>query len=624
MVVGAATSTGRPWPGWQRLPVDAIAFLVIAVVTVAIREPFLHHGMTFCDASWFFHFGRRALDGDVPYRDYVFQVGPLPIYVDALFQKLFGGTYMASMYASLFIHVLRVFVLWALVRRLAGCKAATLLACFGMLDAFFGWSHHWSWAYAQLFIALAGLSYVAATRATSERRVLMYLGLCGLSVGANVFARQATAITSGGILLVATAALLARGIYLTRRRFVALWLGFGAALAILAGALACAGALGPAIRQVFLDAPEKKGVHGVTAVLDAVSGGAVTIVGAPWWWGLVHFLVLPALFIAGVLVVASRGDRTTSTRTIAMFAVPVCLVLALASRHAELAYVGDMPRCWLIAILVFVVATPRRLRAWFGIEPMTAVVLGGLSLGSDAALEMSYPGRGWGDWISLLLGAALVVLASARLTTRRKTAVCAGFALAGLAHFAVCWYLDLHPFAKPDGADGTLGQTAFATRSPLLEGTLVSEPRARMVDWLTQHVRPGDTCFVYGIIPVLYDVLGCKNPTDIDVTIPDFITVRDAERALAILRAHPPDFVIAQERSFMNPPLSVELEGRVAFYSVMNSRASEAMHSGLRRLVTEQYEDLGLVADVLGPELTRQVVFLWDCPPYTRLYRRRH
>src|SRR6185436_4837201 len=84
----------------RRVPVDAVAFAAIAVATIAVRAPFLHHGMTFSDASWFFHFGRRALQGDVPYRDYVFQVGPLPIYVDALFQKLFGGTYLVSLYAA--------------------------------------------------------------------------------------------------------------------------------------------------------------------------------------------------------------------------------------------------------------------------------------------------------------------------------------------------------------------------------------------------------------------------------------------------------------------------------------------------------------------------------------------
>jgi hypothetical protein len=73
----------------------------------------------------------------------------------------------------------------------------------------------------------------------------------------------------------------------------------------------------------------------------------------------------------------------------------------------------------------------------------------------------------------------------------------------------------------------------------------------------------------------------------------------------------------------MNPPLSADLEGRVEYYSVMNSSASKAMYLGLRRLVIDQYDDLGLVADVIGPTLTKQSVWAWDSPPSTRLYRRR-
>lgn len=614
----------RPLLAARRVPIDAVAFAAIAVATVAVRAPFLRHGMTFSDASWFFHFGRRALQGDVPYRDYVFQVGPLPIYVDALFQKLFGGTYLVSLYAALFIHVLRVFVIWLLARRLAGWKPAALLAVFGVCDSFFAWSHHWSWAYAQLFISISGLCYLAAAEATRERRTLGYLALAGFSAGASVFARQATAITSGAVLLVATLVLLARGIYLTRRRFIALWAGFAAAFAALFGTLACAGAAGAALRQIFLDAPEKKGVNGVAAVLDAISGGSLTIGGWTWWRGFLVFLALPTLFTAGALALASRADRRTSTRTIALWLFPIGLVLGLATRHGQLIYFGDLPRCLLTVISALAIAAPRRLAAWFGIEPMTAIMLGVLPMASDMALEMSYPGRGWGDWVALVLGVVLIVLASPRLTARTKTALCAGFAFAGAVHFAGFWRSDLHPFAKDDGTDGTLTQTAFPARSPLLAGTLLSEPRARMLEWLEQYVRPGDSCFVYGIIPILYDLLECRNATKIDVTIPDFITARDAEQALDILRADPPEFVIAQEESFMNPALSLDLEGKIEWYSLMNSRGGKVIYLGLHHLVVEQYDDLGLLADLLGPKLVDQVRFAWDRPASTRLYRRRH
>jgi hypothetical protein len=112
---------------------------------------------------------------------------------------------------------------------------------------------------------------------------------------------------------------------------------------------------------------------------------------------LLHYVALPALFTAGVLAIASSANRTVPARSFAMIAILVGLAVGLASRYADLIYVGDLPRRFL---------------------------------------------------------------------------------------------------------------------------TL--------------------TCFVYGIVPILYDLVECKNPTMIDVTIPDFITAADAEHALAILRTQPP------------------------------------------------------------------------------------
>src|SRR5216683_2873756 len=79
----------------RRIPADVIALVAITVGVIVTHVPFERHGMCFNDPSWYFHFGRRVLDGDVPYRDFVFQVGPLPIYTDAAFQKIFGSTYVA-------------------------------------------------------------------------------------------------------------------------------------------------------------------------------------------------------------------------------------------------------------------------------------------------------------------------------------------------------------------------------------------------------------------------------------------------------------------------------------------------------------------------------------------------
>jgi hypothetical protein len=605
----------------RRLPIDAVALLVIAVVVVVSRRPFIRHGVVFNDPSWYFHFGHRALRGDVPYRDYVFQVGPLPIYVDALFQKLMGVKYIASMYAALLIHVLRVFVVWMLARRLAGAAAAALLCGFCAFDLYFGWAHHWSWQYAQLFLLLGGLCLVLATRAASERGALWWYALAGLSCGLLVSARQPTAVTAGAILMATTAILMIRG-QLSRRVFVALWLGFAAALVLVFGLLACAGALGPAIQQMFLDAPQKKSVSALTAVIDALSGGSAVMYRVRWWAGLLRYLALPTALVGGALYLAAHGDRALPRRTLAAALIPLALVVGLATRYAELFYFADVPRSWFTATTALAALAPDRLRAWLRVEPIVAIGLGGLPLASDWALEMSYPGRGWGDWPALATGAVMLAIASGWLSRRAKTALCAVWCAAGVIHLAVMLAAGLNPFAKTEASDGPLADTRFEVRAPELRGMQVSESRERAFTWLSKQVPRGSTCFMYGTIPVVYDLLRCHNPTRLDVTIPDFLTSRDAEDAVATLRAHPPDYLIAQEMSFMNPPISADLEGRIEVYSELNSDAAKAMYLGLRHML-DQYEDLGLVGDAIGPGLAEQAKGHWDTLQAVRLYRRK-
>src|SRR5262245_46571188 len=84
----------RRLPVWTRkVPINAVALVAIAVFVLATHVRYALHGMCFHDPSWYFHFGNSTLHGAVPYRDYIFQVGPLPIYVDAGFQGVFGETY---------------------------------------------------------------------------------------------------------------------------------------------------------------------------------------------------------------------------------------------------------------------------------------------------------------------------------------------------------------------------------------------------------------------------------------------------------------------------------------------------------------------------------------------------
>lgn len=597
-----------------------VAFIAIAALVLVPRIPFIHQGLAFNDASWMFHYGHRVLNGAVPYRDFVFQVGPLPIYVDAGFQAIFGAKLVASLYAAAAIHVVRVLAVWAVARRLAGARTAAALCVFCSFDLSFGWAHHWSWAYAQLFITTGALGFVVASRAATERRRLFGLVLAGSSAGFILASRQASAVMIVALLLVASVALLARG-RLSRREMLAIWGGVAAGIAIVLLALVCLGALGPAIQQMLLDAPEKKGAGSIRAVLDAVSGGALVLPGATWGQGVIQYLVLPMAGVSMVMrLLRQRDNATVSVGSVGMLLVPGFIVLGLFLQYAKIE-ISDLVRMFFSVTIAVTVQDPSRCQRWFGIEPLLVVGLTGLPLASEWAMEMSFPGRGWTDHGSLVVGAILFLLASARVANGIKFGVCVAFAACGLVHFG--WFLqaDRQPFALPGPDDGTRSLARFTSSEPVLEGLRMSEPRQRTVAWLSSQVPAGSTCFLYGTDSALYDVLRCKNPTRIDTTIPDFITVRDAQQALSALQDAPPDFIISQETSLGNVPLT-EADARWPIWKELNQPAGILMHDGLRKMLGN-YEDIGLAADVLGPALAEQAAHIWDNLQSIRLYRRK-
>jgi hypothetical protein len=613
---------GRELPAWTaRIPIDLVVLLAIAILVVVTHRPYIRRGMCFNDPSWYFHFGQRALAGDVPYRDYIFQVGPLPVYVDAAFQSIFGSKYIASMYAALFIKIIRIFVAWSIARRLANRPAAALLIIFCAFDPLFSFAHHWSTHYAQLFFTLAGLFFVLASR-NEGRRALLYLALAGCSAALVVSARQSSAVMIGVTLLGATAILTWRKEYFTRQRFIALWAGFAGGLILVFGVLAIAGAAGDAIQQMFLDAPAKKGVHGVAAILDAISGGA--LVAGPdfkWWSGFLVFLGAPCLVVGLSVYIASRKGELSAGAT-GMMIVPIALLVGFYTRYSTLAFFSDVPRIFLSVTVAFAVLAPARLRTWFGLEPLVAIGLGALPLASDWALEMSFPGRGWGDAPALVVGTILVSLASTRIPLRVKTALCAALAVAGLTHVIVLLRAGYNPFAKDTAGDGSLAETRFKVRNPATAGLVINESRKKALEWMQSQVTPNSSCFVYANLPVLYTLLDCRNPTRVDSTAADFITADDANTAIATLRANPPDFIIAHEKSWMSPPLTLDLEGKLEHYDGLNPKASHALHIGLRSLLAD-YESVGTVAEAIGPELTKQAALQWDLIDATRIYRRK-
>lgn len=602
----------------RKLPAHLLAFVAIAVAIVITHWRYLRMGITFNDASWYFHFGKRFLDGDVPYRDYLFQVGPLPIYVDAAFQKLFGTTFLASLYAGLLIKIVRVFVSWAIARRIAGRWPALAIALFCAVDPAFAFVYHWSTPYAELFVSLSGLCLLLAIDRTG-RGALVWLFLAGMCLGLVVSARQSSAIMLAIVGLACTGILLWRKELFTPQRFAAMWGGFAVGFLIIFAVLALQGALGPAIQQMFLDAPQKKGISGIDMILDPLSGGALIHARfdstQTWYSCLFYWLGIP-LAITGAMIYIGTRKESVTPQAIAVLVLPLVIIVGLLTRYGEIGFFNDLPRTALTVVLALAVFSPNLLRSLFGIEPVVAFALGGLPLALDWAMELSNLGRGWGDPPALLVGVLLLPLASNRIGVRAKQIVAAGFAFVACVHLVSSFRQHFNPLGS---LDGTPAQTRFSVKHPMLKGIRMNKGRKLVLDWLRKEIQPGSTCFIYGNMPVLYTLLDCKNPTLIDTTAADFLTGDDADQAMATLEAHPPDYIIGHELAFMNP--SLRIEERPHLYDGMNPRASRSLHRGVRRIL-DHYEDVGFAADIIGPTLAAITHTRWDAIDQVRLYRR--
>src|SRR5262249_45070337 len=159
----------------------------------------------------------------------------------------------------------------------------------------------------------------------------------------------------------------------------------------------------------------KKGVHGVDAILDGLSGGSfVQGANGPGSSRLGSFLVfngLPIVVVAFVIYLLSRRGEKLTPAALALAIVPLGVFLGCAERHAQFVTAADVPRVFITAVLALALVSPRRCRDLFGLDTVHAVALVTLAVGSDWAMEMSAPGRGWSDATSTTIASIFVFFA---------------------------------------------------------------------------------------------------------------------------------------------------------------------------------------------------------------------
>jgi hypothetical protein len=630
---------------------EAAAIGAVLLASAATTWPWSLRGFNLSDQSWPFHFGRRLLAGEWPYRDYVFQTGPLPVLLDAGFQTAFGPAYLSALLAAFAVKTAALLALYGLFRAGSGrAVSAALSAGFGCLMPLVC---HSAYYHADLFLIAAAGCFVWAERLAPRAAGLHFAA--GLMLAGLVGSRQSTAVFCIPLALAAAARFAAEpGSRAARTLLLPLAGGLAAGTAALAGLLAAHGALADAVAQMFLDAPQKKMIAPAEAVADAVFGGfSLGDAGVTQPEDLLRYNAVPLLWAAAAVAVAwavcrfagRRGADGGGSRFPAAVltlsaagAVVGLLPDAVAPLNALGLHLGagswgpfaerftyDIPR-WTAALALPAAVFPPT-TAWFrracdrlGLPAGATALTAALVVGYVWALQVSQPERAyvtlaWRANPLTLLAAVAASALSQRLTGRVKAWLAAAVLTAAAAP------LMLHLAA------GTLvvrmnpaGMSAACTEpagSPLLAGVRLPREKAFALDRLAAAVRPGDGLFVYGSAPALYTLLGARNPTRLDVIFADFFTPADAARAAADLRADPPEWILQTgDYCDLRRPYDPDRMRGIA----LRHQGLPILHEALHELSAD-YE---LVAHLEAEYTTAGAAITEDCDSVLdwRLYRR--
>ena len=601
------------------------AAIVLAVAVVA-TAPIANRGMNWSDTAQIFHFGHRIATGDFPYRDFAYQSGFLGPFVDALFQRALGATYLSSLAARIAVGAASLGLLWAIFRRFAaplpcvaiGVGMALITPVFFNEILHGGGNNNWSnlLALGAALAAAAALADRGERGGTGEPRAVP-LGIAGLLLALGIAARQSNGVVGLVVTLGAAAVLIVRDPEL-RAGPVAIPLGIGAAggLAVLAIFLVANSALGDAFRELFAGAGEKKNVTLVGGIVNMLTGGMrlPPLPGTLLTLGVVPLVGGGAAALA--LAHPALRDRP-GLRTGRFLLVPGLMLRVGPARSLALTLVNDVPRAFFTICLVAGCLFPRRFERATGLPHPLFPLLIAIGLGTVWARKLSFLGRHDAPY-DLLLALGLLLPCAARSVAPRVRA--------GLALVFVALALGLFGARLADGSlgtnDGTIRDATRPLDHPMTRGILVTPEKAVAFAALRERISPGDTCFIYGSAAPLYTLLGCRNPTRLDVTFSDAFTVAQAREAVEALHRDPPEWIL--EAVNLNAAYMVrDFDGSPDFYGPHGQEAPRILHEGLVALRRRYRQEL-VVHRLMPPgSLAQRDWEDWDQILNLRLHRRR-
>lgn len=174
-----------------------LSLLIIAATSFAICYAAGQRGFYALDQSIVFDGAYRILQGEVPYRDFLFPFGPMPLWVQALFFLMLGTSFKAYLLASSLCNVAASILAALIVQKVGGVRLPALAA--GLVTAFWFYSPFGTPYMEQtgFLFSLLGI-YLAVITPRSEvlRDQFPYLFGAGCAVGLAALCKQHVGVFS--------------------------------------------------------------------------------------------------------------------------------------------------------------------------------------------------------------------------------------------------------------------------------------------------------------------------------------------------------------------------------------------------------------------------------------------
>lgn len=565
-----------------------------------------NRGLNWSDYSQIFHFGNRILNGYLPYRDFSYQTGFVPIFVNAFFQKLLGEYYFTSLVVGLLVELFTLLALYFTLRQFTSrFISINICIALSLITPELISSGHEYWT--NLFLTISGLFIVVAWKKLESKNAYLYILLAGIYLGLTVGIRQ-----SNGILCILVTSMaivchsLRYGKAYIQKVTLPLIAGVGVGLVAIASFLLLNQSMSAAIYELFIAAGEKKNFSALSGALDALSGGA--FFGSSVNSAIIKIILynLIPLLIIGVIFILIKSPASTLPKKVGFILIPSLVILGTGIQ--EIARFGtsgnlsggqiiseilvyDIPRISLSIAFLMLCLLPRKTEAFLGLSAPIFSILVAFTLGTIWSMQMSWVGRSYVSTRMLIALVMLVAIASSQIANSWKKRLSVAFISVAIAVFSSQIISDS---LGQEGIYVGFYKNNYSLNHPMTKFITVHEEKAKAFSMLRQYIKPGDSCFIYGSAPILYTLLDCKNPTKNDVAYADALTLKDARKAVAALKNNPPQWIIETP---LAPAIEKESKKPPSFYDFSGQPGPIELRRGLKDMI-KNYRLVSKVKDL--------------------------